>query len=84
MRGALPSRCSTGHSTGNSALLPAYGHVAMGAGSGRQAVQVNQNFPGNNNHMRSDVTAFTGPASKAFSWCGSTMRRAKKQFLIIY
>ncbi|MGN6556055.1 MAG: hypothetical protein ACTHLW_20290, partial [Verrucomicrobiota bacterium] len=46
------------HSTGNSALLPAYGHVAMGAGSGSQAVQVNQNFPGNNNHMRSDVTAF--------------------------
>jgi len=46
------------HTAGNSALLPAYGHVAMGAGSGSQAVQVNQNFPGDNNHMRSDVTAF--------------------------
>jgi len=46
------------HSSGNSALLPAYGHVAMGAGSGNQAVQVNQDFPGNNNHMRCDVTAF--------------------------
>ncbi len=46
------------HSSGNSTLLPAYGHVAMGAGSGSQAVQVNQNFPGNNNHMRSDTTAF--------------------------
>jgi hypothetical protein len=46
------------HSSGNSTLLPAYGHVAMGAGSGSQAVQVNQNFPGDNNHMRSDVTAF--------------------------
>ncbi len=46
------------HSSGNSTLLPAYGHVAMGAGAGSQAVQVNQNFPGNNNHMRSDVTAF--------------------------
>src|SRR5258706_3443041 len=41
------------HSAGNSAILPAYGHVAIGAGSGSQAVQVNQSFPGNNNHMRS-------------------------------
>jgi hypothetical protein len=46
------------HSAGNSTLLPAYGHVSMGAGSGSQAVQVNQNFPGDNNHMRSDITAF--------------------------
>jgi hypothetical protein len=46
------------HSSGNSTLLPAYGHVSMGAGSGSQAVQLNQNFPGNNNHMRSDITAF--------------------------
>lgn len=46
------------HSAGNSSLLPAYGHVAIGAGSGNQAVQVNQNFPGNNNHMRCDTTAF--------------------------
>jgi hypothetical protein len=46
------------HSSGNSTLLPAYGHVSMGAGSGSQAVQVNQNFPGDNNHMRCDVTAF--------------------------
>jgi autotransporter-associated beta strand protein len=45
---------------GNSALLPAYGHVSMGAGSSSStAVQVNQNFSGNNNHMRSDIAAFT-------------------------
>jgi len=46
------------HSNGYSALLPAYGTLALGAGAGSQAVQVNQNFPGNNNHMRSDTTAF--------------------------
>ncbi len=46
------------HSAGNSALLPAYGTVSMGAGSGSQAVQVNQNFSGNNNHMRADMNAF--------------------------
>jgi hypothetical protein len=46
------------HSAGNSALLPAYGTVAMGAGSGSQAVQVNQNFSGDNNHMRADMNAF--------------------------
>ena len=47
------------HTNGLSGLLPAYGHLAMGAGSGSQAVQVNQSFAGNNNHMRSDTTAFT-------------------------
>ncbi len=46
------------HSGGNSALLPAYGTLAMGAGSGSQAVQVNQNFSGDNNHMRADMAAF--------------------------
>jgi hypothetical protein len=46
------------HSAGNSALLPAYGTVALGAGSGGQAVQVNQNFSGDNNHMRADMNAF--------------------------
>ena len=47
-------------STGDSAILPAYGHVSMGAGSSSStAVQVNQNFPGNNNHMRCDTSAFT-------------------------
>jgi hypothetical protein len=45
---------------GNSALLPAYGTVSMGAGSSSStAVQLNQNFSGDNNHMRSDTTAFT-------------------------
>jgi len=45
--------------TGNSALLPAYGTVALGAGSSSNtAVQLNQNFSGDNNHMRSDVTAY--------------------------
>ena len=46
------------HSAGNSALLPAYGTLAVGAGSSSQAMQVNQNFSGNNNHMRADMCAF--------------------------
>ena len=46
------------HSAGNSALLPAYGTLGLGAGSGSQAVQLNQNFSGNNNHMRADMCAF--------------------------
>jgi hypothetical protein len=46
------------HSDGHSALLPAYGTLAIGAGSGSQAVQVNQNFSGDNNHMRADMNAF--------------------------
>ena len=49
----------TARNAGNSALLSAYGHVSMGAGtSSSTAVQVNQNFSGNENHMRSDTTAF--------------------------
>lgn len=45
---------------GLSALLPAYGTVALGAGStAGTAVQLNQNFSGDNNHMRSDTTAYT-------------------------
>jgi Concanavalin A-like lectin/glucanases superfamily/Putative Ig domain len=64
--GQLPSFGDTPFNTyfsarnnGNSWVLPAYGTVSMGAGSGSQAVQVNQNFPGDNNHMRSDMAAFT-------------------------
>lgn len=64
--GQLPSFGDTPFNTyfsarnaGNSALLPAYGTVALGAGAGNQAVQVNQNFSGDNNHMRSDTTAYT-------------------------
>jgi hypothetical protein len=41
-----------------SAILPAYGHVAMGSGTGSQATQVNQSYCAEGNHMRSDVTAF--------------------------
>src|SRR6185503_1975933 len=45
---------------GLSWLLPSYGTVSMGAGSSSStAVQLNQNFSGDNNHMRSDTTAFT-------------------------
>jgi autotransporter-associated beta strand protein len=45
---------------GNSSALGGYGHVSMGAGtSSGTAVQVNQQFAGNDNHMRSDTTAFT-------------------------
>ena len=43
---------------GSSAVIPSYGHVSMGAGTGTQAVQVNQNFPGTGNHMKSDIAAF--------------------------
>lgn len=46
------------HSAGYSSLLPAYGTLSLGAGSGSQAVQLNQNFSGNNNHMRADMNAF--------------------------
>ncbi|HXU77086.1 MAG TPA: hypothetical protein VN794_10980, partial [Methylomirabilota bacterium] len=50
----------TARNTGNSALLPSYGTVSMGAGSSSStAVQLNQNFSGDNNHMRSDTTAYT-------------------------
>jgi hypothetical protein len=63
--GQLPSFGDTTFDTyftalnaGNSAMVASYGHVSMGAGSGSQTVQLNQNFPGNNNHMRSDITAF--------------------------
>jgi len=43
---------------GSSALLAAYGHVAIGTGSGNQAVQINQSFSDEANHMHADVTAF--------------------------
>jgi Concanavalin A-like lectin/glucanases superfamily/Putative Ig domain len=50
----------TARNTGLSALLPSYGTVSMGAGaSSSTAVQLNQNFSGDNNHMRSDTTAYT-------------------------
>jgi hypothetical protein len=49
----------TARNTGNSALLPSYGTLAFGTGAGAQAVQLNENFSGDNNHMRSDTTAFT-------------------------
>ena len=62
--GELPSfgdttfGASNARNAGNSSLLPAYGTLCLGAGSGSQAVQLNQNFSGDNNHMRSDTTAF--------------------------
>jgi len=49
----------TARSAGLSWLLPSYGTVSMGAGNGSQSVQLNQNFSGDNNHMRSDTTAYT-------------------------
>jgi hypothetical protein len=49
----------TARNAGLSWLLPSYGTVSMGAGNGSQSVQLNQNFSGDNNHMRSDVTAYT-------------------------
>ncbi|MCE5185925.1 MAG: hypothetical protein LLF76_07350 [Planctomycetaceae bacterium] len=45
--------------TGTSVLLPAYGSVSMGAGAtSGTAIQVNQCFAGDNNHMRSDTCAY--------------------------
>jgi hypothetical protein len=45
---------------GLSWILPSYGTVSMGAGSSSStAVQLNQNFSGDNNHMRSDTTGYT-------------------------
>lgn len=48
-----------GRDAGSTGLLPAYGHLSFGAGTGAQAVQVNQNFSDDANHMRADVTAYT-------------------------
>lgn len=46
-------------SSGSSCALGNYGHVSMGAGTtSGTAVQVNQQFAGNANHMRSDTTAY--------------------------
>lgn len=63
--GQLPSFGDTGfkmyftaRNAGYSALLPAYGTLSLGTGSGSQAIQINQNYSGDNNHMRSDTTAF--------------------------
>lgn len=63
--GQLPSFGDTPFNTyfsarnqGNSALLPAYGTLAVGTGAGSQAVQLNENFSGDNNHMRADMNAF--------------------------
>ena len=62
--GELPSfgdttfGASSARNAGASALLPAYGHASLGAGVGAQAVQINQNFSDDANHMRADVTAF--------------------------
>jgi hypothetical protein len=49
---------STPRNRGVSGLLPAYGHVALGAGTGTDAVQLNLNASDDSNHMRSDVTGF--------------------------
>ena len=55
----------TARNAGNTALLPAYGHLAFGMGAGTSSVQLNQNFSDDSNHMRSDVTAFTLWANQA-------------------
>lgn len=65
--GQLPSFGDTPFDTyfstrnsGSSSALGAYAHVSMGAGTtSSTAVQVNQQYSGNDNHMRSDTTAFT-------------------------
>ena len=50
---------TTGRDAGNSALLAAYGHLSFGSGTGAEAVQLNQNFSDDANHMRADVTAYS-------------------------
>ena len=65
--GELPSFGDTPFNTyfstrnsGNSYMLGNYGHVSMGAGTtSSTAIQVNQQFAGNANHMRSDTAAFS-------------------------
>jgi hypothetical protein len=65
--GQLPSFGDTSFNTsftarnaGLSWLLPAYGALSLGAGSSATtAVQLSQMFSGDNNHMRSDTTAYT-------------------------
>jgi hypothetical protein len=49
----------TARNSAATGVLPAYGHLAVGAGAGAQAVQINQNFSDDANHMRADVTGFT-------------------------
>ncbi len=65
--GQLPSLGDTGfnefytaRNAGSSALLPSYGTLSVGAGSDiSSAVQLNQNFCGDGNHILSDTSAFT-------------------------
>jgi len=50
----------TARNNGLSWLLPSYGALSLGAGSSAStAVQLSQIFSGDNNHMRSDTTAYT-------------------------
>ncbi|MCU0794207.1 MAG: hypothetical protein MUE42_15465 [Opitutaceae bacterium] len=63
--GQLPSFGDTvfegtaARNAGRSALLPAYGHLTLGAGTtAASAIQLNQNFSDDSNHMRADVTAY--------------------------
>jgi len=52
------------HGAGNSALAARVWHAWHGRGPvAGQAVQVNQNFTGDNNHMRADMCAFRAVAS---------------------
>jgi hypothetical protein len=48
----------TARNNGSSSLLPAFGHLALGAGTGSSSVQLNQNFADEANHQRADVSAF--------------------------
>ncbi|HXF11387.1 MAG TPA: hypothetical protein VN625_11430, partial [Desulfuromonadaceae bacterium] len=64
--GQLPSFGDTPFNTyfsarnaGNSSIMPAYGTLSLGGGSSSStAVQLNENFSGDNNHMRADMNAF--------------------------
>lgn len=63
--GELPSfgdtvfeHTTTHVNAGLSALLPAYGHLALGTGTDADAVQLNQGFSDDANHMRADVAAY--------------------------
>ncbi len=64
--GQLPPFGDTGldssppaRTTTTSNLLPGYGHVALGAGTGAKQVQLNLGFEDNANHVHPDVLAFT-------------------------
>ena len=57
--GNTPIRAGTARQETRSVLLPGYGHLTLGDGSGAEQVQVNFGFNDNANHCEQDVLHFT-------------------------